>query len=45
MGYSLHEDSLSANWRWCGGSEGGVRVIIESLSLHFSAICEVPQLN
>lgn len=25
MGYSLQEDSLSANWRWCRGSQGDSR--------------------
>jgi len=22
-GLQLGEDSLSANWKWCGGSQGG----------------------
>ena len=35
MGYILHEDPLSANWRWCGGSQEGARGISEPLSLHF----------
>jgi len=27
MSYTLREDSLRANWRWCGGSQRGARGI------------------
>jgi len=48
MIYTLCEDSLSDNRRQCGGSHGGARRIIESLS-HYNSLylvtCEAPQCN
>ena len=37
-GLQLAWEFRSANWRWCGGSQGGARGINESLSQHLSVL-------